>query len=128
MRLVDREPVALELGQLRRQLEELLHADGKIRAIEKGSALLRFGLEFGKMRVPPRSSYHNAPTQGQHGADILNSRFGSCEVDDDIDTGQVRSRERRGMRVFVDVEGAHAVAALARHFGDERAGFSFAQH
>ena len=42
MRHVDREPVALELGQLRRQLEELLHADGKIRAIEKGSALLRF--------------------------------------------------------------------------------------
>ena len=38
--------------------------------------------------------------------------------------GAVRAEART---VFVDVEGADAVAALARYFGDEDAGFSFTE-
>ena len=36
--------------------------------------------------------------------------------------------ERGGVLIFVDVECAHAVAAFACDFGDERAGLSFAEN
>ena len=39
----------------------------------------------------------------------------------------VGARQRRGAGVLVDVHGAHAVAALAGYFGDQRAGLSLSE-
>ena len=78
------------------------------------------------MRVPAGGADDDAAAQRQHGAHVFDRGFGSGEVDDHVDAGKVGRGERGGVLVFVDVEGAHAVAALARDFRDERAGFSFA--
>ena len=80
------------------------------------------------MSVPSGSPDHDVPAQRQHRANVFDGRFRSSEVDDNIDARQVRSRQRRGMRIVVDVERAHAVAALPRHLGHQASGFSLAQN
>ena len=82
----------------------------------------------GKVRVPAGGADDDAAAEGEHGAHVFDGGFGSGEVDDHVDAGEVGSGEGGGVLVFVDVEGAHAVAALARDFGDEGAGFSFAEN
>ncbi len=128
MGFVDGEPVAVKLGQVRSQPEQLLHADGKIGAVEKSAAALGERLHVVELRVPARGAHHDAPAQRQHGAHIFNGRFGGGEVDHHIDAGESGRRQRRCAAVLVDVEGAHAVAALARHFRHQSAGFSLSQH
>ena len=85
-------------------------------------------LHVGELRVPSSSPDDDVAAQRQHRADVFDGRFRSGEVDDNIDAGQVGSRQRRGMRIVVDVERAHAVAALPRHLGHQAAGFSLAQN
>ncbi len=129
VRLVDGELVAFELCQLRRQLKELLHADGKIRSVQQPAAALRGEcLHLIQLRVPARRAHNDAAAKRQHRAHVFNCRLGRREVHNHIDAGQIRRSQCRGMRILVDIERAHAVAALSRHFGDQRAGLSFAQH
>ena len=78
------------------------------------------------MLVPAGGADDDAAAERQHGAHVFDGGFGSGEVDDHVDTGEIGRGERRGVLVFVDVERAHAVAALARDLGDEAAGFSLA--
>src|SRR6185437_13500048 len=45
-----------------------------------------------------------------------------------IDSCQIRRRQRRSVRVVVDVERAHPVAALPRNLRHQAAGLSFAEY
>jgi hypothetical protein len=75
------------------------------------------------MRIPTGGADHDSSAESKHGADVFNRCFRGGEVDDDIDACEIGSGERRGVLVLVNVERADAVAALARDFSDEAAGF-----
>src|ERR1017187_3360306 len=116
VRFVDGEAVTVELGELCCQTEELLHADGKICAVQKAAAAFcgqRF--QLAKLRVPAGGSDYDAAAQGQDGAHVLYRCFGRGEVDDYVYACEIRRGQRRGVLVFVDIERAHAVAAFASH-------------
>ncbi len=80
------------------------------------------------MGVPASGADDDAAAEREHRAHVFDRCLRGGEVDDHIDAGEIGRGERGGVLVLVDVEGAHAVAALARHLGDERTGFSFAQN
>ncbi len=95
---------------------------------QPAAALRGQRLHLVELRVPARGAHHDAPAQRQHRAHIFNGRLGRREVHNHIHAGQVRRRQRRRVRILVDIERAHAVAALPRHLGHQRAGLSFAQN
>ena len=69
------------------------------------------------------------PPCSEHGAHIFNGRFGSSEVHHHINAGEIRAPSSADACSFsVMSSGAHLVAPLARHLGNERAGFPFAKH
>ena len=128
MRFADRELIAVELRQLGGEAEELLHADGEVGAVEQcAAAPLGESLHFVELGVPAGGADDDAAAEREHSAHVFNRRFGGGEVDHHVHAGEVGRGERGGVVVFIDVEGAHAVAALAGHLGDERTGFSFTQ-
>ena len=90
---VDGEAVAFELGELGGEAEELLHADGEVGAVEEAAAALDGqGLHLGEVRVPAGGADDDAAAEGEHGAHVFNGGFGSGEVDDDVDAGQIGAR------------------------------------
>src|ERR1700753_1291438 len=126
MGLADGELVSIEFAQLCRELKQFLHTDGEVRSIEQCSAApVRDLFHLGEASVPAGGAYDDAAAKGEHSADILRGSFGRSEVDDHIDSGEVWSRQRRGMPVFLQVVYAHTVTAFARYFGDHGAGFTF---
>ncbi len=80
------------------------------------------------MAVPAGGSYDDAGAEGEDGANVFNCSFGSGEVDDDVDAGEIRCGKRRSVLILVDVKCADAMAAFTRDFSDEAAGFSFAEY
>src|SRR6185437_1681563 len=128
VRFADRERVAIEPRQFGGEAEHLLHADGKVRPIEQGTAAsMRQFLHRVQVRIPAGGADHDAAAEGQHGVHVFHGRVGGGEVDDGIDAGEGGGGERGGTAVFMDLEGAHAVAAFAGDFSDERAGFAFTE-
>jgi hypothetical protein len=80
-----------------------------------------------EMLVPAGGADHDAAAEGEDGADVFNRGFGavkSTTTSTPARLGAVSARRARSR----DVERADAVAALARDFGDEAAGFSFAEY
>ena len=86
---------------------------------------MRQRFHFFQMLVPAGGADNYSSAEGEDGANIFDSGFGSGKVDDRIDVGKVGRGECGCMLVFVDVEGANRVAALAGYLGDQAAGFSF---
>ena len=118
-----------ELCQLCRHLKELLHADGEIRSVQQSAAALRRErLHLIQLCVPAGRAHNDAAADGQHRANVFNRRLGRCEVHNNIHARQGRCSQCRRVRILVDIERAHAMAALARYFSDKRAGLSLAQH
>ena len=89
----DGELVAVELGQLGGEAEELLHADGEVGAVEEGAAAaLSEGLHLGEMRVPAGGADDDAAAEGEDGAHVFDGGLGGGEVDDDVDAGESWAR------------------------------------
>jgi hypothetical protein len=111
VRLVDGELVAFELRQLRRQLKELLHADGKIGAVQQAAAALTasafISFSFAYQPVvpttmrPPSASTARMFSTAASGAvksttTSTPARFGAVSADAHARSRRCRARARRG--------------------------------
>ena len=78
--------------------------------------------------VPAGGADDHLRAGGEARAHVLDDRFRRGEVDDDVEAGDERRRQRAGALVLQLIEHMNAVAALGGNFGDELAGLSLPKH
>jgi hypothetical protein len=109
--------VAKSSGSGAGDLEEEIHANGKIRGIdESGTALLDQGADAIDFCVPAGGANHHILAGFHAGFDVGEDAVGSGEVDDGVDVAKVISRERSAGFVFLGAGDADVMLSRRGHF------------
>ena len=82
----------------------------------------------GNLVVPAGGSDDEVLLGADAGFGVGDDRSGRGEVDGHVEGGKKSGSEGAGIRVFVDIQGADMVPALARHFRHQRSGFATAEN
>ncbi len=89
----DGELIAVELGQLGGEAEELLHADGEVGAVEERAAAMFWrGTSSRQLGIPAGGADDDAAAESEHSAHVFKRSLGGGEVDDDVDAGKSWAR------------------------------------
>ena len=113
----------------RGNLEEQVHADGEIRSVkEAGLGRKHHFAQARHLVVPAGGSDDKVLFCADAGFSVGDDRSGRGEVDGHIERGKESGSQGAGIRVFVDVQGADMMPALARHFRHQRSGFAAAEN
>ena len=105
-----------------RDLKKDVHANGKIRGVNKSSARLFHGLaDLRQGSVPAGSSHHHVLAFSEASLNIGQDALRRGEVNYNVSRPQIRRGERSRISVFGAANHADLMAALAGYFGDQRA-------
>src|SRR5215831_3490182 len=110
-------------------LEEEVHPDGKVRAVEKrGFAFVDQLPNLVHMLIPAGGSYHDGSTGLSAADDIGHNRMRCGEIDDNINLLQKLPAQSAAILVFLGAQCAHLMPAPARSLGHEGAGLAPTQY
>src|SRR5579872_879456 len=102
-------------------VEKQVYPNRKIRSVEETNFTCFHHLpDSRQLAIPARGTDHNTLSGRATSFNVLQDRQRDGEIDDSVNRGELRRRQRGSLWIVRSAQDIHLMAAFARHFGHQR--------